>query len=369
MTGHWPQTVLILYEGDDQGGDFGRSFADGFRANGCNVTLLNRSQPWDRPFDLALAYGPFRLATSMLPPVRRLLARPAGQRPLFAWWLTEGVPTPQLPGWLTEGASRLRLAIDRSPLMRPHRPSLARGHRLRVYGELRWVQSHGALDVLAVTSASCAAYLRQRGFAPIVVPLGHHPHYYGEDLGLARDVDVCFIGNVDARRRRGVLQRVCDELCTRGVTVSIRDAIYGTDRTRFLNRCRIMLNILRAPQDFVGQRFLLAAANKALIVSEPLNDLQPFEPGRHLVVAPIARIAETVAHYLSQEAERRRLVDQAYHLITHDLTIAQMTGRILAQARRCVSARADSAIPAERREAGLPSSPGHDRDPHDGGFA
>jgi hypothetical protein len=239
-----------------------------------------------------------------------------------------------MPAALVEVASRLRVAVDGWPVGRRADHWLARGHRLRIFGELRWVHSRGLLDVLAVTSASRAAYLQRRGFAPIVVPLGYHPAYYGEDLGLRRDIDVCFVGNVAAPRRRRLLAAVRDQLQRRGLALAVRDDLYGEARTRFLNRCRIMLNILRAPQDFVGQRFLLAAANKTLIVSEPVSDREPFEAGRHLVVAPLDRLGEAVVHYLSHEAERRAVVDEAHRLITRDLTVAQMTGRILARARR-----------------------------------
>jgi len=37
------RSVLILYEGQGNGGDFGRSFAAGLRAHGCEVLLHPRS--------------------------------------------------------------------------------------------------------------------------------------------------------------------------------------------------------------------------------------------------------------------------------------------------------------------------------------
>ena len=332
--------VLILYEGNNYGGDFGLSFADGFRAHGCEVELLNRAETWHKPFDLVLAYGPFQQNTSMLPVARQLLKQPHDRRPVFAWWLTEGVPSLWMPGWFVEVASRLRLAFDRVFLTSSRGGLWSRGHRLRIFGELCWLHSHGVLDVLAVTSALRATYLQRHGLAPIVVPLGYHPVFYGVDQGLERDIDVCFIGNIGSARRRRLLEKVKGDLDARGIRVSVQVNLYDDERTHFLNRTKIMLNILRAPQDFVGQRFLLGAANKTLVVSEPMKDSQPFEAGRHLVITPIDEFAETVAYYLSHEAERRTLVDEAYRFVTQELTITQMTGRILEHARERYASRA-----------------------------
>ena len=328
----WPRKVLILYEGANQGGDFGGSFAAGFRSFGCDVEFLPRAASWHASYDLILAYGPFTKASSMLPAARQLLALSMEQRPVFVWWLTEGVPPLWMPRWVVAAASRARLALDRWN-------ALAHGHRLRVLGELRWLYARGVLDVLAVTSESRATYLRRFGLRPIVVPLGYHPDYYGADLGLSRDVDVCFIGNLAAPRRRRLFARVSGELRARNIAITAQEQLYDAARTRFLNRCRIMLNIMRAPQDFVGQRFLLGAANKTLIVSEPLNDSQPFVAGRHLVVAPITQLADTIAHYLAHDDERQRITDEAHRFVTHELTIAQMVGRILEQARAVHAAR------------------------------
>jgi len=344
----WPKRVLILREGSDYGGDFGLSFAEGFRDHGCEVELAGRSESWHQEYDLVLGYGPFTLSASMLPVAHRLLALPVERRPVFVWWLTEGTPQPWLPTWFVEVAAGLRLALDRR-LVRssavdamPARPSGAafssRGHRLRVFGELRWLQSRGILGVLAVTSASRATYLRRRGFQPITVPLGYHP-VYGTDLGLPRDIDVCFLGSTDSKRRGLLLERVQRELRRYGTEVSVQTALYGDSRTRFLNRARIIVNILRVSHDSVGQRFLLAAANKTLAISEPIKDSEPFRPGHHLVVTPIERLAETVQFYLSHEEERRQIVEEAYRLVTQELTITRAIGRIIEHAREVYASR------------------------------
>jgi glycosyltransferase involved in cell wall biosynthesis len=336
----WPQRVLLLYEGSNFGGELDMSFVDGLKAHGCDVTCVERGQPWSPPFDLVLGYGPFSLEEgSILPVAQQLLDIPIGERPIFAWWLTEGVPDPRYPDWLINGASRLRIKADEiianDPSSTPSywRNLALKGHRLRIYGQLKLVKAQGLLDVLAVTSKTRASYLQQRGLDPIVAPLGYHPTY-GEDINIDRDIDVAFLGNISAPRRQHLLPKIFNELEESGIKVRVETFLYGDERTELLNRSRILLNVLRAPQDFVGQRFLLASANKCLVISEPLLDHEPFVPGQHLVMAPLEKIPDTVQYYLANENKRREIADRAYQFVTSELTTANSVGRILAKARQ-----------------------------------
>ena len=81
MIDHWPQRVAISTEYRDEGGDFGRSFAAGLRAQGSHVTFFQRAENWSNDFELVLAHGPFSLAGSMLPIGQKLLSLPIDQRP------------------------------------------------------------------------------------------------------------------------------------------------------------------------------------------------------------------------------------------------------------------------------------------------
>lgn len=49
----------------------------------------------------------------------------------------------------------------------------------------------------------------------------------------------------------------------------------------------------------------------------------------HLVQAPTEQIADTICYYLTHEAERRRITDQAYHLVTTELTMHKAVAAIL----------------------------------------
>jgi hypothetical protein len=335
--------VAISYEGKVQGGDFDLSFAEGLRACGCTIEWVKRIAPIPTDIDLLLAYGPFSLNQSMMPSARRLLTLPTATRPLFAWWLTEGIPDPTFPDWLVYAGSTSRIRADdlwrnshalRAALRRLHLVHFyTAGHRLRVFAELRWLHTHGVLDVLAVTSASRATYLRGRGLNPLIVPLGYNAQY-GKDMQLPRDIPVAFLGDTKGPRRQQLMPRMQAALAARNIPLLIENNLYGDARNQFLNRTRILINILRAPQDHVGQRLLLAAANKTLIISEPIPDTEPFEPGKHLVVTSLEKMPETVAYYLAHEPERAKITDAAYMLATRDITTANMVGRILDRANR-----------------------------------
>ena len=330
----WPRRVLLTQYRPGFGSDFDESFAAGLETHGCVVIRQHWAQPWDEPVDLVLGYGPFTIHAGLLHTVRKLGQFPPGRRPAFVWWLTENTPDPRLPAWLVRAGSSLRLAADvwlfPGPSWLPDRVkrTLLRGHRLRILGQLRRALRDGVLDLLVATCTSRATYYARNGFNTVVAPLGYHP-VYGCDLQLVRDVPVAFLGNMDAPRRHKLLHPLIQALETRGVPVKMETSLYDEDRTRFLNRTRILLNVLRAPQDFVGQRFMLGAANKALVVSEPVLDADPFVPGKHLVVTPLERMAEMVLYYLDHEAERRSIVEEAHQFVRNELTISRMVGRIL----------------------------------------
>lgn len=334
-----PRRVLLLQE-FQKPGDFDLSFADGLKQHGCEVVTGMRTEPWTADVDAVLGYGPFSLQNgNMLPMGRHILSMPPTKRPALMWVLTEGVPDARIPHALVDPLARLRLSADHilegalKGLPNGLRKRLLAGHRLRVLGQLQWLSRHGVLTCLGVTSESRSHYLQRHGLQSIVTPLGYH-ELYGIDLGLTRDVDAVFLGNLDSPRRQRILPGLFAALESRGVKVSVQAALYGRQRTEYLNRCRVMINVLRAEQDFVGQRFTLAAANKVLVVSEPLNDSAPFIAGKHLIVAPLEQMADTVCEVLHDEERRSRLADQAHDFVTRELTVGNMMGALLNEAAR-----------------------------------
>ena len=244
-----------------------------------------------------------------------------GERPLVALWQSEPLPVPRASGLRRERLTARQLA----------RMVVRRGAANDVYTNARAIQALAQArlpDVLAVISGERAAYLRERGIASHLVPLGYEPDL-GRDLGVDRDVDVLLLGELTPRRRR-----VVRALRKRGVDVSAvgswtDPALWGEDRTRLLNRVRIDLNVSRTPGSFPGLRFLLALANGALPVSEPLLDPRPFVAGEHFVEARLAEMPAAIRHYLDREEERRAVVARGRELVSGELTLARSLSRLL----------------------------------------
>lgn len=338
----WPQRVAVLYEGLAEPGDLGKIFAQGFRSHNCEVDLLDRRESWTRRYDLVIGYGPTTWEGTLLNCLEQIGSLAHPERPFFYFWFIENIPNPALPLAAVRSAARQRVRFDRvfvrslGQIERLKKSKLGvillKGIRLKVLGELHEFHRKGVLGGLAVTSPSKSDYIRRFGFSPVVVPIGYHPEFMGADLGLKRDMQVGFLGQVGTSRRAALIERISADLSKRGVQLTEHRNIYGEQRTNMLNRTKVILGIMRRPYDFNGLRFMFCAANKALFVSEPVADRVPFVPGEHFISVPVDSLADTIVHYLEQENERRQIVERAYLLVTQEYTIHNMVGRILQHA-------------------------------------
>ena len=295
------------------------------------VSRFSHDAPLPEGLDVVLACGPFG---SLMPVAAQLRSRPAARRPRLVLWMTEQLSNPALPGWLAHCAAELRAGLERQRLLSRRCPWVARrALRLRYYGDLLWLQRQNLLSVLAIPSAWLAQFLRDRGFAVTQAPLGSDPRW-GADLGLTRDIPVLWIGSMGSRHRRRNLERVRADLGVRGIDVMTIDGrsapgVFGDERVRLLNRTRIVLNLLRAPWDSNALRFLLAAPNRALVVSEPTLRHHPLRPGTHLVEAPVSRMADAVCRYLADDDARGRIVEAAHRLVTSELTLSHGVAKVM----------------------------------------
>ncbi len=338
-----PPRVLLLLDRDSDGG---RPIQEALRSHGCQVVAVPRSAVAADPrsvslldVDLVLGYGPHN---GSLLALRTLEDRARGltARPVFAWWLLENLPNPAWPDRLALFLSACRLRADGwldrlGTGWEGHVESWLRaGQRVRILGELRRLAREGGCDLIVAASGARACYLRRHGIEAAVIPYGY-VEQFGRDLSLERDIPVAFLGQLHSRRRRHLLSRLGASLGRRGISLNVVSptrALEGQERTHFLNRCVVLINVLKQPQDSVGHRLLLGAANKALIVSEPMRDCEWLEPGRHLVVVPFEHMADTVCHYLSHPEERGAITEAAYRLVTEELTLHRQVGRLLALA-------------------------------------
>lgn len=318
-----PRVAVITPDPDDE---IAARHVSRLEAHGAGVVQCGYLEPLPLPLDAVFVFGPFG---TLAPLICQLEAMEASSRPGFILLQGEQLPNPRMPGWLQDGLGDLRSALemgayrqgpDGSWRLRAGWRRIAGGAlRLRYHGDLRRLRRSGLLDRLLVWSRWTAQDLERRGFRCVPLPPQHNPAW-GADLQLERDIPVLWLGKVGSARRARNLRRVREGLAARGIPLHVIDGrerpyVFGEARTRLLNRTRVVLNLLREGWDNNSLRFLLAAHNGALVVGEPALPHTAFEPGEHWVAAPVPELAETVAYYLENEAERARIARQARDLL------------------------------------------------------
>jgi hypothetical protein len=264
---------------------------------------------------------------------------------VFVHWNTEGLPDLRIPWGITGAAGKFRSWLERldeadSPLLRQYasryflqriRPRLI---RFRYVGDYLYAYQKGWIDVFADISAVYADIWRKLGIPSLVAPFGSFPGWH-TDLHLERDIDVLWMGKRASKRRSDALDLVRAELRSQGVEMLVIDNeenpfVFDSERTRILNRTKIAINLLRTWYDENSLRICIAAPNRALIVSEPLLQHVPqYQAGVHYVSAPIESLASTIIRHLHDEAERKRIVDNAHRLLTTELTFENSIRKIM----------------------------------------
>jgi hypothetical protein len=190
----------------------------------------------------------------------------------------------------------------------------------------------GTVDVVVVTSRDRARALAAHGIAARVVPFGYHPALAGPIVtGVdGRDIPAVALGSGlswSSRRARGL--RACADRLTASRLV-VAPETWGPNRDALLRRSRILLNVHRIPGNFIGLRVLLAAASGAVLVTEPMDDPFPFQPGAHYVEAPLEVLAEAAEELLADEPRRRRIVEAGQELLTGPLSMISSLRSVLA---------------------------------------
>lgn len=283
--------------------------------------------------DVVFTFGPYG---KFLPIAHELGCRPVEKRPVLIHWNMEGLPDPRIPWPLIRGLGACRSWIGRlydtnnriiqAVGIKLTAPWESRVLRFRYVGDYYHAHGRGWLDVFADSSAIYARMHNQHGLPTVVAPWGATPRWYA-DLGLERDIDILWVGQRGSTRRGKLLERIRQELQGHDVKMHVADNeenpfIYGEERTRFFNRAKITLNLTRTWYDDNFSRFAMAAPNRSLIISEPLLPHCPqYVAGTHYVSAPIDQLAQTILYYLEHEAERQQLAENAYQLVTTELTL------------------------------------------------
>jgi hypothetical protein len=194
----------------------------------------------------------------------------------------------------------------------------------------------GLPDLLIASTPGRCEFLVERRIPAHWVPLGYSPSD-GHDMGLSRDIEALFLGDLNIPRRRRLIKR----LRRNGVNlVALGDwsdpAYWGENRTRLLNRTKIFLNLQRYPGDLAGLHLILGMANKALVISEPIYNPAPYVPGKHYISATREEMPGIIRYYLAHDDEREYIADEGHRFVTQELTMARSVSHILELIRKQV---------------------------------
>lgn len=286
---------------------------------GHRVTRIPEYSPDIHEHDVLLSMGggPHRL-----PLLREIKRNRKSARPLVVVWHFDPLPPPSSTGLRWPLPSRWELA--RILLRRPYAFDVYTN-----YLYLRSLVKKRTADVLVVSTKGRVEFLAERGIPAYYVPLGYSPEL-GCDMGLPRDIDVLFLGDLLVPRRK----RILNYLRRRGIDVSVRGdffdpSCWGESRKRFLNRTKIFLNIPRLTGEFTGLRMALAAANKSLVVSEPMYNSAPYVAGKHYVSARVQEMPQVIAYYLAHDEERERIANEAHRFVIEEMTMERSASLLL----------------------------------------
>jgi hypothetical protein len=234
------------------------------------------------------------------------------RRPRVVAWMSEPLVPPRASGlpWPRRTHREwIKLAL------RDKRVIDARSNERRTIALVR----EGLVDAVATTTLARVERFAEAGLETTWVPQGIAPHMHA-DLGLERDIPVLFLGAMDVPRRRVLawrLRRAGVDLTAVGDWKDPR--YWGDQRTRLMNRAVITLNLNRFRGNFADTRFNLAAANRSLIVSEPVYRPDPYVAGETYVEAEPGDLPAVLERWLSDDAARQRMVSAAYETVTTQL--------------------------------------------------
>jgi len=300
-------------------------------------------QPIPGTAAIILIQGPYG---SLLPFIRAYIELPQKERPILIYWFQQSLFI-SMPLWLQYFLGSIysdmfnhfqhnifpRTLRNISNRIKPNG-----GARFTFFGDIIWLESNNLLDILATPSSEYQKLFKMIGFDSLLIPRGYYPDY-GEDLGLDRDIAVLWMGKTRTRRREKIIYQLREQLKKLGLYMHIHDGlekpfIFGEERTNLLNRTWFVLNILTSPTDELSIRYYIAAANGAVILTEPGKNEYPFINNVHLVECPPQQMAETVSYYINHPEEWQRISQNAYSLVSQELTLENSISAMLTQAEK-----------------------------------
>lgn len=323
---------IIIVEWFSENDGLADVIEDELIALGHSTQIIRYDQKIPKAAQVVFTFGPYG---KYLQVVSQLASIPESQRPTSVHWNTEGLPDLRLPWFIVENLGAGRSWVDR--LLNSYNSTIGnlasilaaplenRILRFRYVGDYYYAYHKGLLHVYADSSEIFSQIHNKHGLPTVTAPWGATNRWF-DDLGLERDIDVLWMGQRGSRRRSRLLDRVREELRACGVEVYMADNqerpfIYSKKRTEILNRAKITLNLTRTWFDDNFSRFAMACPNRSLVVSEPLlSHCSNYKAGFHYISAPVDELATTILNYLKQDDERLQITENAYQLVTSELT-------------------------------------------------
>jgi hypothetical protein len=292
--------------------------------------------PVPSPVALVLTFAPWG---RFIPIASQIGQMPRLKRPVFVHWNLEAPPDSSIPWPITKFLSDIRLGVDllndaQHKTISRLRQSFPLSwinqdfHRFRFVGEYFYSHRKGWLDILCDTSFINVQYWRSHGLPAEFIPWGLPSDWYA-DLSLPRDIGVLWMGHRRNWYRSTMIDTVKKEMCKRGISMYVADGlenpfIHGAERTEILNRSIITLNIQsERKKNILPMRFTLAAGNRSCVLSETtLAHVPEIIDNEHYVSTPSNLLIEKILYYLENQQERQSIIQNAYHLTTTRLTMA-----------------------------------------------
>jgi hypothetical protein len=325
------------------GDGIAKAISDELIALGIEPVLFPYNGTIPNNVDMVLTFAPYN---KFLPIASQMEHMDSRKRPIFVHWNTENPPDPQLPWFITKNVAGFRSWIERwcdtpRPMcqrfarLKPVQWLNRRMYRYRMLGDYEFAIEHGWLDLLVETSSVFAQQDIEHGLPAVFVPWGTSHDWYA-DLHLKRDIDVLWFGKRRTKRRSNLIDSIRHELQAQGVNMMVidnveRPFIFGDERTQILNRTKIVISLLTQPYEYVCPfRFHMVAGNRCMVISEPELCHHPdCIPGKHLINAKANEMVEKILYYLNRENERNQIVENAYQLVTQQLTLGKSVKAIL----------------------------------------
>jgi hypothetical protein len=232
-----------------------------------------------------------------------------------------------------------RVVAGRSPLADDTRADVP-AFDARTFYRLHWIKEHverGDLQVVMGTNGAFVETLREQGIAAEREPVGFSPEM-GHDEGRERDIDVLFLGSVDASRptRARILSELRDDLSASGLDLVVPSGpVFGARRSELLNRSKIILNLRSNTWHPELIRFVLAAAcGTAVVTDPPVTYMVPFVDGEHFVAADAPELAAVLRRLACDDPSRSRITRNAEELVMQHLQMVDTARRIVERAAR-----------------------------------